>query len=128
MALSFLKKVFTFGKDKPAEGEPTATPAADAVMDQAESTFSPEETQAIEAELEPHSRTEDLPVAEASVLPEEIDTAGGPSADSAEAPEFAGETETFAKEADETPAILPAVEEIGDIGLAAGGGSRSVRD
>ncbi|WP_455269792.1 signal recognition particle-docking protein FtsY [Rhizobium herbae] len=117
MALSFLKKVFTFGKDKPAEGEPTATPAADAVMDQAESTFSPEETQAIEAELEPHSRTEDLPVAEASVLPEEIDTAGGPSADSAEAPEFAGETETFAKEADETPAILPAVEEIGDIGL-----------
>jgi fused signal recognition particle receptor len=117
MALSFLKKVFTFGKDKPAEGEPTATPAADAVMDQAESTFSPEETQAIEAELEPHSRTEDLPVAEASVLPEEIDTAGGPSADSAEAPEFKAEDDASAEEVDDTPAILPAVEEIGDIGL-----------
>ena len=115
MALSFLKKVFTFGKDKPVEGEPTATPAADAVMDQAESTFSPEETRAIEAELEPHSRTEDLPVAEDPVLPEEMDTAGGPSADTHDAPEF--QVETSGEEEDDTPAILPAVEEIGDIGL-----------
>lgn len=115
MALSFLKKVFTFGKDKPVEGEPTATPAADAVMDQAESTFSPEETRAIEAELEPHSRTEDLPVAKDPVLPEEMDTAGGPSADAVEAPEFVDETS--GEEEDETPAILPPVEEIGDIGL-----------
>ncbi|WP_421867389.1 signal recognition particle-docking protein FtsY [Pararhizobium sp.] len=114
MALSFLKKVFTFGKDKPAEGEPTATPAADAVMDQAESTFSPEETRAIEAELEPHSRIEDLPVAADPVLPEEMDTAGGPSADAVEAPEFVDEV---SEEEVETPAILPAVEEIGDIGL-----------
>ena len=114
MALSFLKKVFTFGKDKPAEGEPTATPAADAVMDQAESTFSPEETRAIEAELEPHSRIEDLPVAADPVLPEEMDTAGGPSADAVEAPEFVDEA---SEEELETPAILPAVEEIGDIGL-----------
>jgi fused signal recognition particle receptor len=114
MALSFLKKVFTFGKDKPAEGEPTATPAADAVMDQAESTFRPEETRAIEAELEPHSRIEDLPVAADPVLPEEMDTAGGPSADAVEAPEFLDEV--FEEEV-ETPAILPAVEEIGDIGL-----------
>jgi fused signal recognition particle receptor len=117
MALSFLKKVFTFGKDKPAEGEPAATPAADTVMDQAESAFTPAETQAIQAEMEPHSRTEDLPLAEAQVLPEEIDTAGGPSADSADAPEFAGETATSDEEVDDTPAILPAVEEIGDIGL-----------
>ncbi len=117
MALSFLKKVFTFGKDKPVEGEPAATPVTDAVMDQAESTFSPAETRAIEAELEPHSRTEDLPVAEDPVLPEEMDTAGGPSADTHDAPEFVDETATSAEEVDDTPAILPAVEEIGDIGL-----------
>jgi fused signal recognition particle receptor len=103
MALSFLKKVFTFGKDKPAEGEPTVTPAADAVMDQAESAFTPAETRAIQAEMEPHSRTEDLPLAEAQVLPEEIDTAGGPSADEVDAPEF--------------HALLPPTEQIGDIGL-----------
>jgi fused signal recognition particle receptor len=114
MALSFLKKVFTFGKDKPAEGDPTATPAADAVMDQAESTFSPEETRAIEAELEPHSRTEDLPVAADPVLPEEMDTAGGPSADAVEAPEFHAETE---EGSEEEPALLPPAEQIGDIGV-----------
>ena len=117
MALSFLKKVFTFGKDKPAEAEPAGTPAADAVMDQAESTFSPEETRTIEAGLEPQSGTEDLPVAEDAVLPEEMDTAGGPSADTLDAPETEDETVTSAEEVDVTPAILPAVEEIGDIGL-----------
>ncbi|OBZ94290.1 cell division protein FtsY [Pararhizobium polonicum] len=115
MALSFLKKVFTFGKDKPVEGEPAAAPAVDAVMDQAESTFSPEETRAIEAELEPHSRTEDLPVADDPVLPPEMDTAGGPSADEVDAPE--SEAETAAEDEDETHAILPAVEEAGDLGL-----------
>ncbi len=114
MALSFLKKVFTFGKDKPVEDAPAATPAADAVMDQAEATFTPAETRAIEAELEPHSRTEDLPVATDPVLPEGMDTAGGPSADTADTLEF--ETEAKADE-DEPSAILPAVEEIGDIGL-----------
>ena len=108
MALSFLKKVFTFGKEKPVEGEPTATPVTDAVMDEAESTFSPEETRAIEAELEPHSRSEDLPVAEDPVLPEEMDTAGGPSADSSDAPEF---------QAEEEAALLPPTEQIGEIGL-----------
>ena len=108
MALSFLKKVFTFGKEKPVEGEPTAPPVTDAVMDEAESTFSPEETRAIEAELEPHSRSEDLPVAEDPVLPEEMDTAGGPSADSSDAPEF---------QAEEEAALLPPTEQIGEIGL-----------
>ncbi|MBP1858518.1 signal recognition particle-docking protein FtsY [Rhizobium herbae] len=108
MALSFLKKVFTFGKDKPVEGEPAAAPAVDAVMDQAEATFSPEETRAIEAELEPHSRTEDLPVAPDPVLPQEMDTAGGPSADEVDAP---------ALEAEEDAALLPPTEQIGDLGL-----------
>ncbi len=114
MALSFLKKVFTFGKDKPVEDAPAATPAVDTVMDQAEATFTPAETRAIEAELEPHSRTEDLPLATDPVLPEGMDTAGGPSADTADTLEF--ETEAKAEE-DEPSAILPAVEEIGDIGL-----------
>jgi fused signal recognition particle receptor len=116
MALSFLKKVFTFGKDKPVEAEPATTPVADAVLDIAESAFTPKETRAIEAELEPHSRTEDLPVATDPVLAEEMDTAGGPSADTDDALEF--ETEAASSEdEDEAHAILPAAGEIGDIGL-----------
>ncbi|WP_438751418.1 signal recognition particle-docking protein FtsY [Pararhizobium sp. O133] len=114
MALSFLKKVFTFGKDKPVEDAPAATPAADTVMDDAEAVFTPAESRAIEAELEPHSRTEDLPLATDPVLSQEMETAGGPVADTADTLEF--ETEA-ADSVDDTAAILPAVEEIGDIGL-----------
>jgi fused signal recognition particle receptor len=113
MALSFLKKVFTFGKDKPVEAEPTATPVVDEVLDLAESAFTPAETRAIEAELEPHSRT-DLPVATDPVLPEGMDTAGGPAADTADAPEFEAETDSSK---DEAHAILPAADRIGDLGL-----------
>ncbi|WP_349436267.1 signal recognition particle-docking protein FtsY [Pararhizobium sp. A13] len=112
MALSFLKKVFTFGKDKPIEAEPAAVPAVDEVMDLAESAFTPEETRAIESELEPHSRTEDLPVATDPVLPAEMDTGGGPSADTADAPAF----ETEAAE-EEGHALLPPTDQIGDLGL-----------
>ncbi|AJC81472.1 signal recognition particle-docking FtsY protein [Rhizobium etli bv. phaseoli str. IE4803] len=64
MALSFIKKVFTFGK-----------PAEEPVPD------------AVERELEPRSRDEDLPVADDPVLPEEMDTAGGPAADVGKAEE-----------------------------------------
>ncbi|WP_064683848.1 signal recognition particle-docking protein FtsY [Rhizobium bangladeshense] len=64
MALSFIKKVFTFGK-----------PAEEPVPD------------AVERELEPRSRDENLPVADDPVLPEEMDTAGGPAADVGEAKE-----------------------------------------
>jgi fused signal recognition particle receptor len=117
MALSFLKKVFTFGKDKPVEAEPAATPAVDEVMDLAESAFTPEETRAIEAELEPHSREEHLPLATDPVLPEEMDTAGGPSADAADAPEFEAETAASSEGEDETHAILSAADQIGDLGL-----------
>ncbi|EJB05109.1 signal recognition particle-docking protein FtsY [Rhizobium leguminosarum bv. trifolii WSM597] len=66
MALSFIKKVFTFGKDKPAE-EPVP--------------------EAVARELEPRSRAEDLPIADDPVLPEEMDTAGGPAADVGEGKE-----------------------------------------
>lgn len=102
MALSFLKKVFTFGKDKPIEAEPAAVPAVDEVMDLAESAFKPEENRAIEAEFEPHSRTADLPVATDPVLPEGMDTAGGPAADTADVPEFEAETAE-----EEEHALLP---------------------
>jgi fused signal recognition particle receptor len=68
MALGFIKKVFTFGKDKPAEQAPQVA-----------------ETKAIEAELEAHSREEHLPLSSDPVVPEEMDTAGGPAADVGEA-------------------------------------------
>ncbi|WP_275785754.1 signal recognition particle-docking protein FtsY [Pararhizobium gei] len=117
MALSFIKRVFTFGKDKPVEAEPAAMPA-DATAGMAESGFTPAETRAIEAELDPHSRTENLPLAADPVMPEEMETAGGPSADSADEQEYTGpKASTFEEEEEDTPALLPAVEEIGDLGL-----------
>jgi fused signal recognition particle receptor len=69
MALGFIKKVFTFGKEKPAE-----TPAAPAEL-------MAEEKAAISAESEPKDRDEDLPLAEDPVLAEEMETAGGPADD-----------------------------------------------
>ncbi|KQW27940.1 cell division protein FtsY [Rhizobium sp. Root274] len=69
MALGFIKKVFTFGKEKPAEA-----PAAPAEL-------TAEEKAAISAESEPRDRAEDLPLAEDPVLAEEMETAGGPSDD-----------------------------------------------
>ncbi len=98
MALSFIKKVFTFGKEKPAEEQ------------------APEvsETKVLEAELEPRSREEHLPLASDPVLSEEMDTAGGPAADAVEPSEDAEEL-----------AILPGAYQIGDLGsdttLVAGG-------
>ncbi|TPP07374.1 signal recognition particle-docking protein FtsY [Rhizobium glycinendophyticum] len=69
MALGFIKKVFTFGKEKPAE-----TPTVPAEL-------TAEEEVAISAESEPKDRFEDLPLAEDPVLVEEMETAGGPSDD-----------------------------------------------
>ncbi|NZD64791.1 signal recognition particle-docking protein FtsY [Rhizobium sp. WYCCWR 11290] len=89
MALSFIKKVFTFGK--PAE-EPV--PAA------------------VERELEPRSRDEDLPIADDPILPEEMDTAGGPAADIGEA----GVEAPFADD-DVEPSILPAADQLLDMGV-----------
>jgi fused signal recognition particle receptor len=73
MALSFIKKVFTFGKDKPTEDQ--AFPADG----------------------------RELPIAADPVLPEEMDTAGGPSAD--------------ISEEDAEPAILPDAVLSSDIGV-----------
>ena len=84
MAFSFIKKVFTFGKPleeaKPDELAPVVEPVKD-----------------------------ELPVAADPVLPEEVDTAGGPVADVAEAEPVAP--------AEEEPAILPDAEQLGDIGV-----------
>ncbi len=87
MALSFIKKVFTFGK-----------PAEEPVPD------------AIERELEPRSRDEDLPVADDPILAEEMDTAGGPAADFDEA---IAEQEPVEAESD----VLPTVDHLGDVGV-----------
>ncbi|MGO7214561.1 signal recognition particle-docking protein FtsY [Rhizobium ruizarguesonis] len=89
MALSFIKKVFTFGK--PAE-EPV--PAA------------------VERELEPRSRDEDLPVADDPVLAEEMDTAGGPAADIDE-----GGVEAPVAEDDVESSILPAADQLSDMSV-----------
>ncbi len=69
MAFGFIKKVFTFGKEKPAEAP--AVPAE----------LTAEEKAAISAESEPRGRDEDLPLAADPVLAEEMETAGSPSDD-----------------------------------------------
>ena len=69
MALGFIKKVFTFGKDKAADA-PTRLTA--------------EEKAAIGAESEPKDRHEDLPIAEDPVISAEVETAAGPSDDFSE--------------------------------------------
>lgn len=89
MALSFIKKVFTFGK--PTEEPVPAT---------------------VERELEPRSRDEDLPVADDPVLAEEMDTAGGPAADIDE-----GGVEAAVAEDDVESAILPAADQLSDVGV-----------
>jgi fused signal recognition particle receptor len=96
MALSFIKRVFTFG-DKPAE-------------DQAPAAVHSEEVPAVAAELEPRSRDEDLPVSPVDpVSLPEIETAGGPSADEAE-PGFEVIDE-------ETAPILPGAEVTAELGV-----------
>jgi len=83
MALSFIKKVFTFGKPLEEAKPPEAVPV-----------------------IEPLK--EELPVAADPVLPEEVETAGGPAADVAE-PEVAAE--------EEEAAILPDVAQMSDVGV-----------
>ena len=97
MALSFIKRVFTFGK-------PAEEPAPDAEK--------PEDVAAIQAELEPKSRDEDLPLSPVDpVAPTEIETAGGPVSDVA-----VEDVEPKATEDDE-PALLLGVEAASEIGM-----------
>ena len=84
MALGFIKKVFTFGKEKPAQTVPDAAEDKTSVSE-------------IDAEALAGSASDDLladlPLAEDPVLTEEMDTAGGPAADLEE-----GEAEPDASE------------------------------
>jgi len=104
MALGFIKKVFTFGKDKPVEEQ---------VPDE---HLTPAQAAAVEAESEPHARQEDLPVSPVDPVANlEMETAGGPAADD---PAGALQDEDDAEEVEEElPALLPGVEEGFDIGL-----------
>lgn len=71
MALGFIKKVFTFGREKPVEEQPVP----------AEQLPAPEAA-ATAVENEPRPREEDLPVSPVDpVASVEMETAGGPSAD-----------------------------------------------
>lgn len=108
MALGFIKKVFTFGKEKPVE-----QPAP-------EEHLTPAEAAAIEAEVEPHSREEDLPVSPVDpVAPVEMGTAGGPAADDARdvvEPVVSEPAEEEPSE-EELPPLLPGAEENTEIGI-----------
>jgi fused signal recognition particle receptor len=75
MALGFIKKVFTFGRDK--------APAQDsAAEDGAREALTPEELAALQSESEPHTRDEELAVSPVDpVAALEMDTAGGPASD-----------------------------------------------
>jgi fused signal recognition particle receptor len=83
MALSFIKKVFTFGKPLEEAKPQEAAPAIEPVK-------------------------KELPAAADPVLPEEVETAGGPVADVVE-PEVVEEAEE--------PAILPDVAQMSDVGV-----------
>ncbi|MEZ2129848.1 MULTISPECIES: signal recognition particle-docking protein FtsY [unclassified Sinorhizobium] len=112
MALSFIKKVFTFGKDKPVDEQPAQAPEA----------LSETEANALQAELEPHSREEHLPLADDPVLPQEMDTAGGPAADAtddspASVADQSAEASASDAEQDETEVVLPSSGQMNDIGV-----------
>ncbi|MBP2550366.1 fused signal recognition particle receptor [Neorhizobium galegae] len=75
MALGFIKKVFTFGKDK----APAQDKAAEGLANE---TLTLEEQAALQTATEPHSRAEDLSVSPVDpVAGVEMDTAGGPAGD-----------------------------------------------
>ncbi|MGF9694901.1 signal recognition particle-docking protein FtsY [Rhizobium sp. 0TCS1.26] len=109
MAISFIKRVFTFG-DKPVEENIPS-------VSEAEQRLSPQEAAQIASELEPHSRSEDLPLADADpVAALEMETAGGPAADEAtETVEIVADTDADADR--EEPPLLPAVDTLSDMGV-----------
>lgn len=90
MALGFIKKVFSFGKDKPVE-------------EKASQGLTAEEMAAIASEAEPHSREEDLPVSPVDpVVSIEMETAGGPADDAVD---------------DDEPVLLAPADMPGELGL-----------
>ncbi|MXN47735.1 signal recognition particle-docking protein FtsY [Shinella kummerowiae] len=126
MALGFIKKIFTFGKDTAPEQKPEAEAAIvapevietapepaierepetvveerDALLDEAEAA-NPEAASHVPAEAEPDiyplPHAPDLPVAEDPVAPAEVETAAGPESD-----EVASEEEAIEAPIEEEP-------------------------
>jgi fused signal recognition particle receptor len=109
MALGFIKKMFTFGKDttpaptpeaeppaaeevqvvderqpEPIEAEPIETPALDPLLEEAEAANPAPATAPVEddePDIYPLPHAPDLPIAEDPVIEPEIETAAGPSGD-----------------------------------------------
>ncbi|WP_160007882.1 signal recognition particle-docking protein FtsY [Rhizobium sp. 18055] len=114
MAFSFIKKVFTFGPDKAEEPKPVAVETT--VADGAEPVAASPEVVLPEVALpevpapEASVVVDGLPVAADPVLPEEMETAGGPAGDvDDDAAEAAAE--------DDVSEILPAALATGEVGL-----------
>ncbi|WP_411036481.1 signal recognition particle-docking protein FtsY [Shinella sp. BYT-45] len=137
MALGFIKKIFTFGKDTAAEPKPqaeapvaepqAAEPAPEAVappdvsieeerdplLDEAEAA-NPEADyhipEDVEPEIYPLPHAPGLPVAEDPVAPAEMETAGGPASDDAAEPEPIEEAAGEEPAASAQEAAVPAEE------------------
>lgn len=108
MALGFIKKVFSFGKEK-AE---TDKPESDATLEQA--SQHPSTFEEVLSEAEAHA-----PVAEDPVSDLEMETAGGPSPDEETDEAIAVDSiaEDVADEDEEEAPLLPGTEQVGDIGM-----------
>ncbi|WP_430439918.1 signal recognition particle-docking protein FtsY [Shinella sp.] len=143
MALGFIKKIFTFGKDTAPEQkpeveapavakvedaapepvaeilEPVAVEERDALLDEAEAA-NPEAAHHVPDETEPDiyplPHAPELPVAEDPVAPAEIETAGGPADDvpAAEIVEEVAEEEPVAPAAEIVEAEPVATEEVAE--------------
>ncbi|MFK0207487.1 signal recognition particle-docking protein FtsY [Agrobacterium sp. NPDC090283] len=98
MALGFIKKVFSFGKDK---AETEERPQEDAALERGNENASFE---AALSDAEAHDPVDKDPVSEL-----EMETAGGPAADEA--------TDLVPSEEDEDASLLPGAELSGDMGL-----------
>lgn len=96
MAIGFFKKVFTFSSEK----------STDAVVVE---ELTAEEREAVAQASLPSLRTPDLPEANDPVLPEEIDTAGGPASD-----DVSSEAEAEAEDLALVPLSLLEAEEVAE--------------
>ncbi|PYE42212.1 signal recognition particle-docking protein FtsY [Rhizobium sp. PP-F2F-G20b] len=112
MAFDFLKRVFTFDQ-VPPEAPVADERAPDAAKPAETATPVAEDIKAFEPSSPFDAAPEDtLPVAEDPVLAEEIATAGGPSAD-----DDTGEPADDGQATEEPLLPLPAIEDIGDLGV-----------
>lgn len=100
MARGFFKKVFTFSSEK----------STDAIVVE---ELTAEEREAVAEASLPKQRTPDLPEASDPVLPEEIDTAGGPAGDDASS-EAEAEAEAEAEDLALVPLSLLEAEEVAE--------------